>query len=114
MPMLDDLDNDLAEVFFSPDDFGAPCVRRRAGAADLPFSAIIGEQSAALFRVCEDLQTALHNAPAADGGIDVARWYRAEIAARTQQAGELINQLETIVDAACWPYPTYADILFSV
>ena len=44
----------------------------------------------------------------------MARWYRAEIAARTQQAGELINQLETIVDAACWPYPTYADILFSV
>ena len=74
----------------------------------------VSEQSAALFRVCEDLQTALHNAPAADGGIDVARWYRAEIAARTQQAGELINQLEAIVDAACWPYPTYADILFSV
>ena len=74
----------------------------------------VSEQSAALFRVCEDLQTALHNAPAADGGIDVARWYRAEIAARTQQTGELINQLETIVDAACWPYPTYADILFSV
>ena len=74
----------------------------------------VSEQSAALFRVCEDLQTALHNAPPADGGIDVARWYRAEIAARTQQAGELINQLETIVDAACWPYPTYADILFSV
>ena len=74
----------------------------------------VSEQSAALFRICEDLQTALHNAPAAAGGIDVARWYRAEIAARTQQAGELINQLETIVDAACWPYPTYADILFSV
>ena len=74
----------------------------------------VSEQSAALFRICEDLQTALHNALAADGGIDVARWYRAEIAARTQQAGELINQLETIVDAACWPYPTYADILFSV
>ena len=74
----------------------------------------VSEQSAALFRICEDLQTALHNAPAADGGIDVARWYRAEIAARTQQAGELVNQLETIVDAACWPYPTYADILFSV
>ena len=74
----------------------------------------VSEQSAELFRICEDLQTALHNAPAADGGIDVARWYRAEIAARTQQAGELINQLETIVDAACWPYPTYADILFSV
>ena len=74
----------------------------------------VSEQSATLFRICEDLQTALHNAPAADGGIDVARWYRAEIAARTQQAGELINQLESIVDAACWPYPTYADILFSV
>lgn len=47
--MLDDLDDDLAEVFFSIDDFGVACVRSRVGAADMPFSAIVGEQSAALF-----------------------------------------------------------------
>ena len=27
---------------------------------------------------------------------------------------QLISQLESLVDAKAWPYPTYADILFSV
>ena len=67
-----------------------------------------------LFDVCEALQTALRSAPAADGGIEAARWYRAEIAARTRQAGELISRLETLMPADVWPFPTYADILFSV
>ncbi len=71
----------------------------------------LGEQ---LFDACEALQSALHSAPAADGGIDAARYYRAEISTRTQQAGDLISRLETMVDANAWPYPTYADILFSV
>lgn len=52
--------------------------------------------------------------PAADGGIDAARYYRCEIVTRTQKAGELIGRLESLVDAKAWPYPTYADILFSV
>lgn len=52
--------------------------------------------------------------PAADSGIDAARYYRDEVGTRTQKAGELISQLESLVDAKAWPYPTYADILFSV
>ena len=74
----------------------------------------LGLQGGRLLDVCQDLSKALESAPAADGGIDAARWYRAEISARTQQAGELIGQLESLVDAKAWPYPTYADILFSV
>ena len=74
----------------------------------------VSELSATLFRVCEDLQTALENAPSVDSGIDAARYYRREIVTRTQKAGELIGQLESLVDAKAWPYPTYADILFSV
>ena len=74
----------------------------------------VSELSAALFRVCEDLQTALEKAPSADSGIDAARYYRDEVGTRTQKAGELISHLESLVDAKVWPYPTYADILFSV
>ena len=33
---------------------------------------------------------------------------------RTRQAGELISRLETLMPADVWPFPTYADILFSV
>ena len=71
-------------------------------------------QGGLLLDVCLDLAQALEKAPAADSGIDAARYYRDEVAARTQKAGELISQLESLVDAQAWPYPTYADILFSV
>ncbi len=71
-------------------------------------------QGGLLLDVCQDLAQALEKAPAADSGIDAARYYRNEVAARTQKAGELISQLESLVDAQAWPYPTYADILFSV
>ena len=67
-----------------------------------------------LFDTCEALHVALSDAPAADGGIDAARYYRDEVVALTQKAGELIGRLESLVDAKAWPYPTYADILFSV
>ena len=67
-----------------------------------------------LFDTCEALHAALSDAPAADGGIDAARYYRCEVVALTQKAGELIGRLESLVDAKAWPYPTYADILFSV
>ena len=74
----------------------------------------LGIQGGQLLDVCQSLSQALENAPAADSGIDAARYYRDEVGTRTQKAGELIGQLESLVDAKAWPYPTYADILFSV
>ena len=71
-------------------------------------------QGGQLLDVCQSLTKALEGAPAADSGIDAARYYRDEVGTRTQKAGELISQLESLVDAKAWPYPTYADILFSV
>ena len=67
-----------------------------------------------LLDVCQELSTVLEKAPSADSGIDAARYYRDEVGTRTQQASELISHLESLVDAKVWPYPTYADILFSV
>ena len=74
----------------------------------------LSELSEKLFNTCEALTAALSKAPAADSGIDAARWYRTNISTRTQQAGELISQLEALMPADMWPFPTYADILFSV
>ena len=71
-------------------------------------------QGGQLLDVCQDLAQALGKAPAADSGIDAARYYREQVVNRTQKAGELVSQLESLVDAEAWPYPTYADILFSV
>ena len=74
----------------------------------------LNDQSDALYDVCRALQTALNDAPALDGGIESARYYRDFVAYHIRHASELINQLETITAADYWPYPTYADILFSV
>ena len=67
-----------------------------------------------LLDVCQDLSQALERAPAADSGIEAAHYFRGKINTRVRQAGDLISQLESLVDAKMWPYPTYADILFGV
>ena len=43
-----------------------------------------------------------------------ARYYREEIVRRMEEARQSIDQLESLTAAKYWPYPTYADILFSV
>ena len=68
-----------------------------------------------LFDTCEALHAALSDAPLPRTAASTPHGTTAdEIVTRTQKAGELIGRLESLVDAKAWPYPTYADILFSV
>lgn len=57
---------------------------------------------------------ALEDAPSSDGDIASARYYRDVVYALEYKASHLVNKLETYTSAEFWPYPTYADILFSV
>ena len=52
--------------------------------------------------------------PASEGDIESARYYRDVVYALEYKASHLVNTLETYTSAEFWPYPTYADILFSV
>ena len=74
----------------------------------------LADLSGKLYDTCDALECAISKAPAMDGGIKAACYYRDEVDARRQKASALINQLETITSAQHWPFPTYADILFSV
>ena len=74
----------------------------------------LSDLSGKLYDTCEALDRAIAKAPAMDGGIKAACYYRDEVDARRQKASTLINQLETITNAQHGPFPTYADILFSV
>lgn len=74
----------------------------------------ISDLSGRLYDACEALDRALAKAPAMDGGIRAACYYRDEVDARRQKCSALIGQLESITGAQYWPLPTYADILFSV
>ena len=74
----------------------------------------LADLSGKLYDTCDALERAISKAPAMDGGIKAACYYRDEVDARRQKASALINQLETITSAQHWSFPTYADILFSV
>ena len=67
-----------------------------------------------LYEQCEELKTALNNAPAVDGGIEAARYFRDKVAAVQKAISAIVSELESCTDAKIWPYPTYADLLFSV
>jgi len=70
--------------------------------------------NAQLLDICGTLRTALTQAPEAEGSIDASRYYRDQVFARMESARGVIDQLESLTAASFWPYPTYADILFSV
>ena len=67
-----------------------------------------------LYDTMAAINEAMDKAPDAEGGIDAARYYREEIVRRMEEARQSIDQLESLTAAKYWPYPTYADILFSV
>ena len=67
-----------------------------------------------LYEECAQLKQALQDAPPADGGIVAAQYFRENVVACQNRICELVSELESNTAATHWPYPTYADILFSV
>ena len=67
-----------------------------------------------LYTTAQSMAQALENAPASEGGLASARYYRDVVYTLEYKASHLVNELEANTAAEYWPYPTYADILFSV
>ena len=67
-----------------------------------------------LYTTAQSMAQALENAPASEGGLASARYYRDVVYALEYKSSHLVNELEANTSAEYWPYPTYADILFSV
>ena len=67
-----------------------------------------------LYDTAKAMAAALESAPASEGDIESARYYRDAVYSLEYKASHLVNDLETFTAAEYWPYPTYADILFSV
>ena len=110
MPAVSKYSDDLATALFHKQNCGIPLSVKMEEATLRKLSDLSGK----LYDTCEALDRAIAKAPAMDGGIKAACYYRDEVDARRQKASTLINQLETITNAQHWPFPTYADILFSV
>ena len=110
MPAVSKYSDELATALFHKQNCGIPLSVKMEEATLRKLADLSGK----LYDACEALERAINKAPAMDGGIKAACYYRDEVDARRQKASALINQLETITSAQHWPFPTYADILFSV
>ena len=110
MPAVSKYSDELATALFHKQNCGIPLSVKMEEATLRKLADLSGK----LYDACEALERAISKAPAMDGGIKAACYYRDEVDARRQKASGLINQLEAITGAQHWPLPTYADILFSV
>ena len=110
MPAVSKYSDELATALFHKQNCGIPLSVKMEEATLRKLADLSGK----LYDACEALERAISKAPAMDGGIKAACYYRDQVDARRQKASALINQLEAITGAQHWPLPTYADILFSV
>ena len=110
MPAVSKYSDELATALFHKQNCGIPLSVKMEEATLRKLADLSGK----LYDACEALERAINKAPAMDGGIKAACYYRDEVDARRQKASALINQLEAITGAQHWPLPTYADILFTV
>ena len=110
MPAVSKYSDELATALFHKQNCGIPLSAKMEEATLRKLADLSGK----LYDACEALERAISKAPAMDGGIKAACYYRDQVDARRQKASALINQLEAITGAQHWPLPTYADILFSV
>ena len=110
MPAVSKYSDELATALFHKQNCGIPLSVKMEAATLRKLADLSGK----LYDACEALERAINKAPAMDGGIKAACYYRDQVDARRQKASALINQLEAITGAQHWPLPTYADILFSV
>jgi len=106
----------LPAVFSYINDLAATCFRQKeiVGTAVATESILkrVSSLNDALYEAAQSLGTAMDNAPAVDGGIASAQYYRDTIRSLVAETGDIISDLEAIVGTKYWPYPTYAEILF--
>jgi len=46
--------------------------------------------------------------------LDMACYYRDSVITAMQDLRSVVDQMETVTAARCWPYPCYGDLLFNV
>ena len=66
-----------------------------------------------MFRQVKALEDALAHVPAGDKTAQ-SMYYKDKVLTVMAALRSAADQLETLTDAGCWPYPTYGDLLFGV
>jgi glutamine synthetase len=74
----------------------------------------VSSLSANISKNVAKLETAVANAAAKEEIYAEAEAYRFDVFEEMNTLRTFVDELETIVDAEMWPYPTYTDIIFNV
>ncbi len=78
--------------------------------AEAAIAAQLSETTDSLYEKCQLLRDALDKIPAERE--DAVRYCKAVIVSAMDAVREDADTLEAMTDKACWPYPTYSDLLF--
>ena len=70
--------------------------------------------STSLIKKLEALENSLLEAKSHSDALSVARYYRDKVFVAMSELRLTVDELETVVAKKHWPYPTYAEILYSV
>ena len=74
----------------------------------------LSQLSSRLVRKLETLESELLETKSHGDALSLARFYRDKIFVSMSELRLVVDELETIVAKKYWPYPTYAEILYSV
>jgi glutamine synthetase len=106
LPGVKEYESDLSGLILNKKDLGIN------EAVDRDMLSKIGVLVHNIYTVNGDLMKDLSDAPGIMDGIDAALYYREKIAGPVAQLGAMLSNLEALVGADYWPYPTYEDILW--
>ena len=68
-----------------------------------------------LYKATEKIESAINNSSEYEGNImGLSKYYREKVFEAMCNAREIVDELEINTSREYWPYPTYADLLFSV
>ena len=74
----------------------------------------LSKLSSRLVKKLEELENTLLETKSQSDALSVARFYRDKVFVAMSELRLIVDELETVVAKKYWPYPTYAEILYSV
>ena len=108
LPAVSAYQKDVAEVISAKDAYKASAKYEKAMLAKL------SEQTDALFEATEELDKHLAAAEKMTDYSEISYYCKDVLIPDMAKARAIADDLETVVPAGKWPYPSYGDLLFSV
>ena len=82
--------------------------------ADMRMAQALSEKAAAILNLCDHLSSAQKRASACAMVSESAEMYRNEVLSEMRSLRLVVDETESMMDEAKWPYPSYGKLLFSV